>query len=85
MTGCANGCGIIGDSRVFDCVYLDEETGREVPSYGVQLSYTDGQLLSFPDISLKREEAVGLASLLRGQDVSPDILPDVVRDYVEGL
>lgn len=76
---------MIGDSRVFDCVYLDEETGRELPSYGVQLSYVDGQLLSFPDVSLKREEALGLAMLLKGKDVEPDILPDIVRDYVEGL
>ena len=85
MTRCANDCGMIGDSRVFDCVYLDEDTGREVPSYGVQLSYEDGQLLSVPDVSLKREEALGLAALLRGRDVAPDILPDIVRDYVEGL
>ena len=56
-----------------------------MPSYGVQLSYEDGQLLSFPDVSLKREEALGLAALLRGRDVAPDILPDIVRDYVEGL
>lgn len=85
MVGCKNECGMIGDSRVFDCVYLDEDSGREVPSYGVQLAYTDGMLLSFPDISLRREDALGLAAMLRGQDVAPDILPDIVRDYVEGL
>jgi len=85
MTRCVNSCEMIGDSRVFDCVYLDEDSGREVPSFGVQLSYADGLLLSFPDVSLKREEALGLAELLRGKDVAPDILPDIVRDYVEGL
>ena len=79
MTRCVNSCEMIGDSRVFDCVYLDEDSGREVPSFA------DGLLLSFPDVSLKREEALGLAELLRGKDVAPDILPDIVRDYVEGL
>ena len=54
MTRCVNSCEMIGDSRVFDCVYLDEDSGREVPSFGVQLSYADGLLVSFPDVSLSR-------------------------------
>lgn len=58
------------------------ENGYEV--YGIEIVTDEGNILSYSDLSADSEAIRVLAQNLKAEDLSPDHIKDIIRDFIVG-
>lgn len=59
-----------------------EEINRNISVWGLEIYFSNGEVVTLPDLCTRKSDVEELKTRLEGADLSPPFLMDVVEDYL---
>ena len=72
----------ISNCKIICSDIWSEEIKRNISVWGLEVYFSDGEVVSFPDLCTKESDIEGLRTRLEGADLLPPFLMDVIEDYL---